>query len=176
MELRWETPRLAVRPFRASDGAALAEILGDPAVMAWIEPPYTLAQTRRFLARAGLGEQKLIWAVLARDTGGLIGQLIFHPWEGEDWELGWILGRACWGRGYAGELTAAALDWAAGHGVPGVVLEHRPEQEATARLAQRYGFAYQGRSGGLEVWRRSLRPAAGGEESVYGTDLAGSGH
>ena len=55
MELTLETPRLRVRPFRGEDEAALAEILGDPAVMAWIEPSYTPEQTRRFLARAGLG-------------------------------------------------------------------------------------------------------------------------
>ncbi len=39
MELTLETPRLRVRPFRGEDEAALAEILGDPAVMASISPP-----------------------------------------------------------------------------------------------------------------------------------------
>ena len=104
MELTLETPRLRVRPFRGEDEAALAEILGDPAVMAWIEPPYTPEQTRRFLARAGLGEEKLIWAVLSRDAGRLVGQLIFHPWTGEAWELGWSDGLEVWRR----ELSPAA--------------------------------------------------------------------
>ena len=173
MELTLETPRLRVRSFRGEDEAALAEILGDPAVMAWIEPPYTPEQTRRFLARAGLGEEKLIWAVLSRDAGRLVGQLIFHPWTGEAWELGWILRPCCWGRGFARELTAAALAWAAERRIPAVVLEHHPEQRATACIARQFQFAYQGRSDGLEVWRRELSPAAGkGAREEYGTGLA----
>ncbi len=45
---------LPIRPFRPSDLDDLANPLADPEVMRCIEPPYTRAQSRAFLARYGL--------------------------------------------------------------------------------------------------------------------------
>lgn len=174
MEL--ETPRLRVRPFRPGDLEALAEILGDGRVMTFLEPPYTRQQTQAFLTWAGLGEKPLVYAIVEAATGALAGQLIWHPWEGSAWELGWILGRGFWGRGYARELTAEVLARAPELGIASVVLECHPDQGATAAIARHCGFAYQGRREGLDLWKKELLQKTDEEGELYGSDLAGSDH
>ena len=174
MEL--ETPRLRVRPFRPGDLEELAEVLGDGRVMTFIESPYTRQQTQAFLARAGLGEKPLVYAIVEAATGALAGQLIWHPWEADCWELGWILGREFWGRGYARELTAGVLARAPGQGIASVVLECHPDQQATAAIARHCGFAYQGRREGLDLWKKDLLQNTDEEGEGYGSDLAGSDH
>ncbi len=147
--MRAETPRLLVRPFTEEDAEALFSILSDPEVMRCIEPPFTIAQTRDFLQRAGLCRPPLVYAVIRKSDGTLIGHLIWHPYdEGAD-ELGWILRRDCWGRGYAGELTEAMLAQAE----RGVVLECSPEQDATRRIAEKFGFLSAGQRDGLNIYR-----------------------
>lgn len=174
MEL--ETSRLRVRPFCPGDLEELAKLLGDGRVMTFIEPPYTRQQTQDFLAWAGLGEKPLVYAIEEAATGALAGQLIWHPWEADCWELGWILGREVWGRGYARELTAGVLARAPGLGIASVVLECHPDQGATAAIARHCGFVYQGRRAGLDLWKKDLLQNTDEEGEQHGSDLAGSDH
>ena len=131
-----ETARLRIRPFCEQDADALYEILSDAQVMRWIEAPYTREQTLRFLRRAGLCTPPLVYAVLEKAGGQLIGQLIWHPWDDSSMELGWILRGDRWGRGLASELTEAMLLETG----KDVVVECVPEQTATMRIAKRFGF------------------------------------
>ena len=135
--MRIETARLLVRPFCEQDASALHEILSDAIVMRWIEAPYDLEQTVQFLRSAGLSFPPLVYAVTEKDTGRLIGQLIWHPWDENSMELGWILSRDRWGRGLATELTETMLQ----ETDRDVVLECVPEQATTIHIAQRFGFA-----------------------------------
>lgn len=148
-ELYLESPRLLVRPFTEEDAPALHAVLSDPAVMRWIEPPFTPAQTAAFLREAGLCRPPRVYAVVRKDGGGLIGHLIWHPWDETAMELGWILRRDCWGQGFARELTEAVLARSEGD----VVIECCPEQAATRRLAERFGFRLTGERDGLVVYR-----------------------
>ena len=132
-----ETARLRVRPFCEQDAPALHEILSDAVVMRWIEAPYDLEQTVLFLRRCGLCFPPLMYAVVEKAGDRLIGQLIWHPWDESSMELGWILRRDRWGRGLASELTEAMLR----ESDRDVVLECAPEQGATKRIAERFGFA-----------------------------------
>jgi ribosomal-protein-alanine N-acetyltransferase len=53
------------------------------------------------------------WAVEAKDTAELVGRVGFFPAHGyAEPELGWLLGRECWGQGFAAESSAAAQRWA----------------------------------------------------------------
>ncbi|MGN0971416.1 MAG: GNAT family N-acetyltransferase, partial [Aristaeellaceae bacterium] len=72
-----ETRRLIIRDFRAEDASDLQEILGDGEVMAHCEPPYTPAQTERFL-RSFCMERHGAAAAVHRDTGRVIGYILFH--------------------------------------------------------------------------------------------------
>ena len=96
-----ETPRLRIRTLRAEDAEALYAVLSDPAVMRFIEAPFTLRQTADFIARVNAASPPLARAVIWKESGILIGHLIYHPYDSGSWELGWILHREFWGRGIA---------------------------------------------------------------------------
>ena len=149
----WETERLCLRPLQLSDLDALQRILSDPAVMRYLEPPFDRQRTEAFLRRAA-GEEPPVLGFCLRETGELIGHMIWHPYEDGVWELGWVLGREHWGRGYASELTAAAIRRAEDLGISALVLEHVPEQAATAAIARRFGFRELPEQDGLQRhWR-----------------------
>ena len=110
---------LAVRRFREGDLPELAALLADPEVMRWLEPPFDRARAAEFLRVAGLSEPPLIYA--AEEDGAFLGYVIFHRYGGEDAaELGWVLRRSAWGRGYAGRLTALLLSALVLHEHPSV--------------------------------------------------------
>lgn len=153
MENVFATEHLLVRRFTEADAEALYVVLSDPEVMRYIEPPFSLEQTRAFLRDAGLCAPPLVYAVLwkgdmpASVSAGrrttrpsaaplLIGHLIWHPWDENSMELGWILRRDFWGMGLARELTAALL----AQTNKDVVIECSPAQEATRHLAEQFGF------------------------------------
>lgn len=146
-----ETDRLLVRRFTPEDAVALHAVLSDPEVMRYLEPPFTLEQTERFLQRAGLCEPPLVWAVIWKQTNEVIGHLIWHPWDEGAMELGWVLCRDFWGRGLAKELTAALL----AREDRDVVIECSPEQAATGHIAELFGFIPVTEGQALTVWRRS---------------------
>lgn len=146
-----KTARLLVRRFRPEDLDALAALLADDEVMRFLEPPFTQEQSAAFLERAGLSEPPLVYAV--EDGSGFAGYAIWHPWDDNTQELGFVLRREAWGRGYAQELTEAFARTAAGEG-KAVALECAPGQAATKRLALRNGFRYEGRFYGLDLYRK----------------------
>lgn len=150
------TERLIIRRLRASDAPALHAALSDPEVMRWLEPPFTPEQTARFIRDAGLCEPPRVFAVAQQGGGEAIGHAIFHPFDARVWEVGWVLRRNAWGQGFASELTRALIARARQAAVPALVIECRREQTASRRVAQRCGFQYWRREGGLDVYRLNL--------------------
>ena len=55
--MRFETERMMVRSFQEGDLPDLQEILGDAQTMVYMEPPYTLEQTARFLQDFCIGRK-----------------------------------------------------------------------------------------------------------------------
>ena len=88
------------------------------------------------------------WAVEERASGKLIGRIgFFHPdgWPG--FELGWVLGREFWGRGYASEGARRALDYAftemdRDH----VISLIHPENTGSIKVAERLGESVEGKT------------------------------
>jgi RimJ/RimL family protein N-acetyltransferase len=90
-------------------------MLADPEVMRHIGEgkPLSREEAWRSLA-ATLGHWVLrgygLWAVEERATGALVGRVgLYYPegWPGR--EVGWMLARPHWGKGYALEAAGAAL-------------------------------------------------------------------
>jgi RimJ/RimL family protein N-acetyltransferase len=141
-----ETDRLILRMLRASDFDAYAEMCADPEVMRHIGDgqPLVRALAWRNLAMT-VGHWHLrgygLWAAQERSSGALVGRIGF--WNPEGWpgfELGWMLRRAFWGRGYATEGARAALRFAFVElRQPHVISLIRPENAASIRVAQRLG-------------------------------------
>jgi RimJ/RimL family protein N-acetyltransferase len=55
------------------------------------------------------------WSVQVRESGAVIGRLgLMRPEGNPDLEVGWVLGRESWGKGYATEGARAALSFGFG--------------------------------------------------------------
>lgn len=145
---------IVIRRFQLSDLDALYHILSDPEVMRYIEPPYSMEQTRSFLIDAGLRVPPLVFA--AEKDGQFIGYVIFHEYDADSYELGWVLDRDCWGQGYASLITKIMI-MKADEIKKDLVIECVPEQEKTKHIALVNGFIYQGNFDGLDVFRRNTQ-------------------
>jgi RimJ/RimL family protein N-acetyltransferase len=82
-----------------------------------------------------------MFSVIEKATGRWIGRL--GPWQPQDWpgtEVGWGLVRDVWGKGYATEGAAAAIDWAFDHlGWTEVIHTIVPENVNSQGVAKRLG-------------------------------------
>lgn len=99
---------LIIRKMRENDLEPLYLLLSDPRVMKYMEPPYSLGQTERFLRSCGMSDEPLVYAV--ENEEGFAGYVIFHDYEDDSMEIGWVLYRKYWGRGYASELTRQLIE------------------------------------------------------------------
>ena len=151
--MKIETGRCLIRDFVMEDTSELHAVLSDEQVMRYIEAPFGLEQTADFIREAGVCQPPLVHAVVWKETLQVIGHVIFHPYEEDLWEIGWILHRAFWGMGIASELTAALIAQAKTRGAKGCVMECHPAQAATIRIAQKHGFIYVGQNDGCNLYR-----------------------
>jgi len=114
--LELETPRLLMRPTRAEDFEPWAAYMADPESAQFIGgvQPRSVAW-RGFLSMAGAWQIQgfAMFSVIEKSSGTWVGRV--GPWQPEGWpgtEVGWGIVRERWGRGYATEAAAAAIDWA----------------------------------------------------------------
>jgi RimJ/RimL family protein N-acetyltransferase len=114
---RLETERLILRMFREDDFEAYhAKVTSDPDVMRYLGDGQILTRSLAWRQLAMIvGHWQLkgygMWAVEERATGELIGRIgLFNPEGWPGFELGWVLGKAHWGRGYASEGARRVLD------------------------------------------------------------------
>jgi RimJ/RimL family protein N-acetyltransferase len=115
MELR--TPRLLLREFRAGDHAAVHAFAGDTEVTRYTDwGPNSPQDTTAFLAEVvqqadALPRDRFGLAVVEREHGTLIGsiELQVTGTSHQRGEMGYVLHRRWWRRGYAGEAAAALL-------------------------------------------------------------------
>lgn len=112
------TRRLMLRPFWDDDFARFAAINADPEVMRFFPKPLNRQESDALIARIMMHFAKHgfgLWAVEA--PGGvspLVGMVGLSTVPADlpcapAVEVGWRLGKAWWGRGYATEAAAAAL-------------------------------------------------------------------
>ncbi len=125
--------------------------ISDPDVMKYIEEPYTLDKTKSFLEKAGLSDEPLIYAA-EDDFGNYIGYVIYHEYDKDSMEIGWILNKSAWGKGYAGKLIKELIKMA-GKDEKDAVIECSPKQIVTKHIAEKYGFKYEGMQDGCDVFR-----------------------
>lgn len=142
-----ETPRLRLRELVPDDLDFVAAMLADPDVNRYYERQFTRAESEAFLNRQlsryerdGHG----LWLVTDRATGEPMGTIGLAWQEVEDErlpEVGWLLHRPFWGRGYATEAAVASRDAAFDRwGRAFVVSLIRPVNLRSQRVAQRIGM------------------------------------
>jgi len=145
---RLVTARLDLRMFREDDLDAYAEMSADAEVMRFIGVggPVGADVAWRQMALF-LGEWALhgygMWAVEERASGLLIGRVGFlnpHGWPA--CELGWLLKRDAWGRGFALEAAQAGKTYGRTNlGIGELISLIRPDNERSIALAHRLGAA-----------------------------------
>ena len=138
----FKTVRCIVRRMKPEDWNGLFNILSDEEVMRYIEQPFSEKQTKQFIKEAGMSDPPLVYAIVYKENQKLIGHLIFHPYEKDVYEIGWILHRNYWGRSIATELTQAAIEYAKEKGIKKLLIQCSSEQESTIALAQKFGFEF----------------------------------
>ncbi len=113
-----ETERLMLREFSAHDFDKLFEILSDPETMQHYPAPFNEERVKGWIewnlqnyADHGFG----LWAVVLRETGGLIGDcgLTIQNINGEQLpEIGYHIHKKYWRKGFGSEAARAVRNWA----------------------------------------------------------------
>ncbi len=150
------TERCLIRELTMEDADDLHKVLSDENVMRYIESSFDLEKTINFIQAAGLCKPPLVYAIVWKLTGNVIGHAIFHFYEQSDYEIGWILNRDYWGMGIADEVTQELIKCARDLGARSCVIECDAEQIASKRIAMKNGFVYEGKTDHLERYRLVL--------------------
>ena len=103
------TDRCFIRNMKMTDTDDLYQVYSDERVMMYMEPVFDMQRTKEFIQVAGLCEPPLVYAIVWKITGRVIGHVIFHSYERNDYEIGWILNKDYWGMGIADEVTKALI-------------------------------------------------------------------
>jgi RimJ/RimL family protein N-acetyltransferase len=143
------TERVVLRGWTPADLAALADINSDPRVMEFIGSPMTPEQNSALavrledkFARQGFG----FWAVEVPGVAPFVGMVGLNVPDFEApfmpaVEVGWRLGTAFWGCGYASEAARAALDFGFGVvGLPEIVAFTTVGNIRSRRVMERIGM------------------------------------
>lgn len=146
------TPRLALRPLDERDTDAHYAMFSDPAVTRyWSSEPWTdREQAVQAIARiraAHADGSELRLGIVLRATGELVGNCALHHFvdASRRCELGYALGSAHWGQGYASEALHALL----AHGFAALDLNRveadiDPANIASGRVLEKLGFRKEG--------------------------------
>jgi len=145
------TERLLLRPISTDDAEEMAAIYADPEVARFVHG-LDLEATRAQLARwqeewwkRGLGT----FAIVDPTTGDFLGRAGVKHWEEFDFtEVGWVLRRDLWSRGYATEAGRASLDFAfANSDLDRITAIIADGNDASVVVARRLG---------MEPWREQV--------------------
>ena len=167
--MRIETERLLLRPLSLDDLGALAAFYADPEVMRYIGPGEAIdrERSRESLERMignfdaeGFGQL----GVVRKGDGAFMGRCGLLVWDTATWvpsrrseaegafeiEVGYLLGREFWGKGYATEAATAVRDWAlANVELQRLIALIYPENAGSISVARKLGLK---RDGEVEIF------------------------
>ncbi|HTM02203.1 MAG TPA: GNAT family N-acetyltransferase [Vicinamibacterales bacterium] len=142
-----ETERLTLRELEPNDLDFLASMMADPDVSHHYDRRFSREASEQWLNRQleryatdGHG----MWLAMDKATGAPVGQvgLVIQTVENRRRpEIGWLLDRPQWGKGYATEAGAAVRDAAFSRWkYPEVISLIRPANLPSQRVAERIGL------------------------------------
>ncbi len=146
------TERLRLRPFTDADAQPLYALHSSAHVMRyWDSPPWTdRARAERFIAVCRTMAEEGTGARVAIDRasdGAFVGWCGLSGWNPDyrSASLGYVLGDAMWGHGYATEAAHALLRWAFETlDLNRVQAEADTRNAASARVLEKMGFVREG--------------------------------
>jgi [ribosomal protein S5]-alanine N-acetyltransferase len=168
------TARLRIRPLGRSDADDLLRINRDPEVtrylpyLPWKDAADAAARVDRMMLRVEARTSAQFAIELNRTDGAsrVIGDALLFNFdlENEHAEVGYVLGREYWGRGYVVEALQPLIDFAfRSVGLHRLEATIDPRNEGSAKVLQRLGFVLEGLQ--RERW---LDPDGRSNAALYG--------
>ncbi|MBI1407051.1 MAG: GNAT family N-acetyltransferase [Caulobacter sp.] len=146
-----ETERLTLSPIVEADSALVHPIMADPDVMAhWdvaeIDDPDVVEQILAGQILAMAEEKAFYWAMRLTADGTFLGlcDLSDIDWRHHRAEVGFILGKDSWGKGYAYEAMQAVLNYAVTQGIQRLWARTLVGNESSEKLLTKLGFEQEG--------------------------------
>jgi RimJ/RimL family protein N-acetyltransferase len=144
-----ETPRLILRVPTLKEFEPWARFMGDEEAARYIgkkQPPAVVWRGICTMAGAWLVHGYAMFSVFEKSTGNWVGRV--GPWQPHQWpgpEVGWGVIREVWGKGYAFEAAAAAMDFAIDElGWTDIIHSIHPDNVNSQKLAMRLGSINRG--------------------------------
>lgn len=143
------TPAIALRVPTDEDAGAWRRLFDDAEVMRFQGgTSHDLDYYREFAAGQRQHAREwgvCLYTVVDRATDAVVGFAGAQPWPHEwgpagEIEIGWRLGRASWGRGYATVAARAALERARAAGISRVVAMVDARNERSIAVTERLGM------------------------------------
>lgn len=138
-----ETSRMIIRNFISEDAEDLYKILGDDETMENCEPAYSFEKTKEFLESFCLGRNGAV-AAIHKESGKLIGYILFNKHENGIYEIGWFFNRNFWKRGFAYESCKAVIDYAFEELSVHKIFAETTDTVKSAGLMQKLGMRLEG--------------------------------
>lgn len=138
--------RLHLRPFQATDVAAVLRYTCLPEVMHYIpEGVFDEAAAKAFVAANSDADAHYL-AVVLNEGDRLIGHLFFEPYFGQhSYEIGWVFHPDGQGQGYATEAAALLLKYGFEEmGLHRIVATCQPDNPASYRVMEKLGMRREG--------------------------------
>lgn len=145
-----ETERLHIAPLTSDDAPQVRSLTDDPAVTGAVDflPDRFGIEDAQALISSGRHGRDVFLGARERTSGKLVGIVGTHLRPEPTIEIGYWIGGAARGRGYAGEAVGAVIALVARR-FPRrlVVAECRPKNVASVGLLQKLGFVDTGEDG-----------------------------
>ena len=142
-----QTARLTLRHPRASDAPRIAQLCGDieiPRMTTRMPWPYGLDEAQTFVDLVRDQDPDHENTFLIEHDGEVVGCVGLFM-KGRYPEIGYWIGRAYWGRGFASEAARGALKWARDEWRKKVVVAgHFADNPASGVVLSKVGFLYTG--------------------------------
>lgn len=147
-----ETERLTLKPLAVNDSQSLMEIFSDPEVMRyWNAPPwFTLQDALDFINESVASmhrQESLVLGIYLKSAGELVGKCMLFSYDEESKraEIGFGLGRVCWGKGYIVEAGEALIQYGfSALGLRRIEAEIDPNNHSSAKALEKLGFSKEG--------------------------------
>lgn len=159
-------PLLKMIRMSKNDFYGLYDLLSNPEVMKYLEPPYDVKKAEEFLLNYGLKDIPLVYSVLD-DDDQFIGYVNFHEYDETGYEIGWVLKPEHWNKGYATKLTQKLIDRCIDLNKDAII-ECDREQIAAIKIATKYKFKYIGHEEGRDIYRLQLHKKLRRKERKFG--------
>lgn len=144
-----QTERLTLRVFKEADLETYYEMMADPDVTQYLFPGTPMSRLEAWRSIAGMAGHWVLrghgqWALEERESGEFVGRCgIIEPEGWPDKEVGWVLHKKAWGKGYATEAARASLEYAFNvMRLDRVISLIQPGNQASVAVAERIGETF----------------------------------